>query len=203
MRARMACASFSSAAWISFCDGRSADAAPAAPPIRTGNRHPAAWHIPRTRRYNRSRASFRRTRGLSTAYARLSRRKHERRLGRRGIQLRLRAGLKARRRERKRNGLERGARGVVLPAEMAEDELLRPVFREVYRERSGAFIRQVTVIGRDAALEIDRVRPGTQQLRVVVASMTAQSTPQSAARTVSVTVPRSVQKPKHADPSSR
>ena len=45
-------------------------------------------------------ASFRRTGALSTAYARLSRRERERRLRRGGVQLRLRAGLKARRRER-------------------------------------------------------------------------------------------------------
>ena len=51
---------------------------------------------------------------------------------------------------------------------MAEDELLRPVFREVHRQRPGAFIGQMAVIGRDPALEIDRVRPGAQQLRVVV-----------------------------------
>ena len=51
---------------------------------------------------------------------------------------------------------------------MAEDELLRPVFREVHRQRPSAFIRQMAVIGCDPALEIDRVRPGAQQLRVVV-----------------------------------
>jgi len=51
---------------------------------------------------------------------------------------------------------------------MAEDELLRPVFRKEHRERSGAFIRQVPVVGRDAPLEIDRIRSGAQKLRIVV-----------------------------------
>lgn len=77
-----------------------------------------------------------RTGALSTAYARLSRRKHKRRIGRRGIELRLLTGQKARVRECLRHSVKRCARSIVLPVEMAEDELLRAVFRKKHRERS-------------------------------------------------------------------